>query len=753
MEFLWQTRSTGSFNIGSLFSGLNENGYNPPPGFCFDWVCEGDQPIMDDKRLHDYNVDDVIKRFKIEAEKQRAHFKGNNIMMTMGSDFQYRNAFMWYKNLDKLIKYVNAADVGLNLIYSTPSCYMKAKNEELNDLEEVVDDFFPYADGPHMFWTGYFTSRAALKRYVRETNVFLATCKLADIHLQGKMKDKVEILERAFAVAQHHDACNPSKACTEVIQSALGDEFTRCDFLNISVCDVSSQNDDFEFVVINPGSFPTAKLLPIPINYDSGREYIITSNGANQPFQISSNMENFVKVQTGHSGATGFQLNVFTGQLDPFSINTFKVSSKKQESRPEMRRRRSIVPAAQMSPVELRSRGRVRLTVGSNKLEIDRAGIRSINGIIMRSQCHLWSYASSTASDQASGAYIFRPTSNKAACVGKPRVAVTKGRLFTDVRLKYNSWAEQRFRFFEHHPIIEHEFIIGELPHPGMELIFRLDTKLNTGKSFVTDTNGRGELVRTRDARKTWKLNQTEKIAGNYYPVTSKIRINEESTRRSVSIFPDRAQGGSSVKSGSVELMLLRETTKDDGRGVDEPLNDPGQFGKGLIVQGKHLILFTGKNQKRSSNPLKGIEDQMIEKFVFNEPWVAFKKSNENEIKLTRFGDISMPKENTLVAVSSLELLGNNSHMIRLEHLCAPGQSCDKFNRAENFDFSALYGEYRIIKRITETNIIGNVVKGSRNRLIWPKNSSAEEDDSLPVTGKTVVIAPMELRTFIIDFE
>jgi len=69
-------------------SGLNENGYNPPPGFCFDWVCEGDQPIMDDKRLHDYNVDDVIRRFKLEAEKQRAHFRGNNIMMTMGSDFQ-----------------------------------------------------------------------------------------------------------------------------------------------------------------------------------------------------------------------------------------------------------------------------------------------------------------------------------------------------------------------------------------------------------------------------------------------------------------------------------------------------------------------------------------------------------------------------------------------------------------------------------------------------------------------------------------
>lgn len=31
-----------------------------------------------------------------------------DIMMTMGSDFQYQNARPWYKNLDKLISYVNA---------------------------------------------------------------------------------------------------------------------------------------------------------------------------------------------------------------------------------------------------------------------------------------------------------------------------------------------------------------------------------------------------------------------------------------------------------------------------------------------------------------------------------------------------------------------------------------------------------------------------------------------------------------------
>lgn len=35
------------------------------------------------------------------------------------------------------------------------------------------DDFFPYADGPHKFWTGFFSSRPALKRYERLSYNFL----------------------------------------------------------------------------------------------------------------------------------------------------------------------------------------------------------------------------------------------------------------------------------------------------------------------------------------------------------------------------------------------------------------------------------------------------------------------------------------------------------------------------------------------------------------------------------------------------
>ncbi len=37
--------------------------------------------------------------------------------MTMGSDFQYENANEWYKNLDKLIKYVNAQVIVNTSVY------------------------------------------------------------------------------------------------------------------------------------------------------------------------------------------------------------------------------------------------------------------------------------------------------------------------------------------------------------------------------------------------------------------------------------------------------------------------------------------------------------------------------------------------------------------------------------------------------------------------------------------------------------
>jgi alpha-mannosidase len=57
----------------------------------------------------------------VEQCRQLANVtRGPDIMLTMGSDFQFQNAHLQYKNLDKLIHYVNQ-DGRVNALHSTPA--------------------------------------------------------------------------------------------------------------------------------------------------------------------------------------------------------------------------------------------------------------------------------------------------------------------------------------------------------------------------------------------------------------------------------------------------------------------------------------------------------------------------------------------------------------------------------------------------------------------------------------------------------
>jgi Alpha mannosidase middle domain len=91
------------------------------------------------------------------------------------------------------------------------------------------DDFFPYADCPHCFWTGYFTSRTAFKRFERVASAFLQAArqmeslhilstsivKTTEAHNGGNQsRSPLWTLEDALGVAQHHDAVSgTAKVC------------------------------------------------------------------------------------------------------------------------------------------------------------------------------------------------------------------------------------------------------------------------------------------------------------------------------------------------------------------------------------------------------------------------------------------------------------------------------------------------------------------------------------------------------------
>ena len=45
-----------------------------------------------------------VKNFVMFAQEQAQFYTSNNIILTMGGDFTYQDAAMYFKNLDKLIK-------------------------------------------------------------------------------------------------------------------------------------------------------------------------------------------------------------------------------------------------------------------------------------------------------------------------------------------------------------------------------------------------------------------------------------------------------------------------------------------------------------------------------------------------------------------------------------------------------------------------------------------------------------------------
>jgi lysosomal alpha-mannosidase len=210
-EMLWQASANLDGDAAQLFTGILHNGYNPPDGFCFDSTC-GDDPIMDDPTLDEYNVDQKVQSFLKQAQDQAAAYKTNHLIMTMGSDFQYSNAHMWYKNLDKAIYWINKEQEKgskISVFYSTPACYLNALHSANETWPVKTDDFFPYAHRPHGFWTGYFTSRPALKNMVRRANNYLQAVRQLAAFTDLRDADTANalgVLERAMGIAQHHDA-------------------------------------------------------------------------------------------------------------------------------------------------------------------------------------------------------------------------------------------------------------------------------------------------------------------------------------------------------------------------------------------------------------------------------------------------------------------------------------------------------------------------------------------------------------------
>jgi len=140
------------------------------------------------------------------------------MMITMGDDFRFMNAHKYFLSSDNMINYWNAnmmEATNIELIYSTPRMYVDAIAAENIEWPTKYDDMFPYADNDDSYWTGYFTSRANDKKYMRDashtlhsSNKLFALAGLnqmaADSQIEEMLAAKDAMMD-VVGVVQHHD--------------------------------------------------------------------------------------------------------------------------------------------------------------------------------------------------------------------------------------------------------------------------------------------------------------------------------------------------------------------------------------------------------------------------------------------------------------------------------------------------------------------------------------------------------------------
>mmetsp|Transcript_69979 Transcript_69979/g.152665 ORF Transcript_69979/g.152665 Transcript_69979/m.152665 type:complete len:1011 (-) Transcript_69979:481-3513(-) len=798
-EFIWRA-SPSLGDDAQVFTGLTgqySGTYGPPVGFHFDSLVSEADPFQDDPSLMDYNVKTIVDEFVTKALWQANRTRGENIMWTMGDDFNYESAHEWFFNMDRLIKYVNQ-DGRVRALYSTPEMYVKAKASETSVSWPLkVDDFFPYADGPHHFWTGYFTSRPALKRYIRDSSSFLQVAKqLAVVGLDASVVTLLaglETFQEAMGVAQHHDAVSGTakqhvtfdyarrlaRGQAETMQSLSTPlqtlaktkaTFEYCLLRNESLCGPTQADAaDVEMVLWNGLGQERSELIELPIaspskgllGSDGGVFAVLDGEGKEVPVQRVPSppaIGNYGEASGGSS-----ETLLFKAEMPPLGFQTYRLVSKTGTETTQSRPKVATNGDATLENDFIK----VGFSNGTMAIITDKAA----GNVLSIVQSWLW-YEGSTGneqSSQASGAYIFRPTSSEAQPVfnGTPSLKFVSGDLADEVHQTFGDWVSQRIRLPKNSPFLEFTFTVGPIPvsdNKGKEIITRFSTNMTNQGECYTDSNGREMLYRKKDFRASWNFTQTEPVAGNYFPITTSVFIKSHDSGNSdaaaqLTLLTDAAQAGSGcVREGELEMMVHRDLLQDDGRGVGEPLNETqfvnpyvgsnqGQhYGPGLVIRGQHRLLFSATSA--AAKAWRPMQDQL---YMPVRPFFA----KGEKVEVSSFSALSkaLPAN---VQLLTLEPWNASATLLRLAHQFGKGEDSELSGTA-TVDLKDLFSG-RSVEAVEEQGLAATIPRTEvlKRRVAWPVEGSDADvmtgSETLDKSSLKVTLTSLQIGTYLVKF-
>lgn len=141
----------------------------------------------------------------------------------------------------------------------------------------------------------------------------------------------------------------------------------------------------------------------------------------------------------------------------------------------------------------------------------------------------------------------------------------------------------------------------------------RISTKLASNGEFYTDANGRQILKRRVGVHGDYlNISINEPVGGNYYPINAFISIKDELVDKQLTILVDRAQGGSSLDAGQLEIMVHRRHLHSDIETGEDWILKETAYGVGLVARGTHLLVLSSITE--SSKLIRSLSHQMYKK-------------------------------------------------------------------------------------------------------------------------------------------
>ena len=780
MEFVWRPFNESYGSRAEIFTHLTYYHYQTPPTFEF-WQQSTDEAIVDDPELETYNIERRSKVLYDYLIHMADHYRGNDLLVLLGGDFVFQNSQKVFMNYDKLIKYINANYPDINLFYSTPNDYFEALKESDIKWPTKYDDFLPYADRPNLVWSGYYTSRPTLKGQVREASsefISHSFCLAVDYLANGvETYSAFKLLNDEMGVLQHHDAVSGTEKqhVADDYRYRIGkvldaegkqflDSFKRVSATpldNLAMC--KAHNSTFKDCPTNILDDPDIKELGVHIaNPTTQREVIAKIPIPHSRIELYNENETMImsdiicaknskegRILTKDHDEDGCHI-YFKLDVGAFGGQVFIL---KQTSLPN-----HIKP--------LRNKGRIntkdyiaKISHLRNEcvLDFDRNDLSENQKVKLEYMYYTSFIMPYTPYDE--GAYLFRPLwpTKQASNYNRFKFYESfEGKVVKQFRL----YGDQVDTILTGHDLTDFLEIETQMhginwDPLGKSVVMRITNKnIESNGIWYTDSMCMEMMKRVKDYRPTYHLILHEPIALNFYPVGHGIYIKDDET--TLELLNDRAQSGSSMNNGSVEVMLQRKLYGDDKKGLDEPLNErvsDGMFSKGIPVTTKHYFRFfnntlpkEGKDnsrfmQKQIDSPLLYIFGNFTSEINANSPSFYNDKS---PVKL------DLPDEIKIIMQPQID----GKIFIRLENIMDPFSSSYNYTvNVQDLAKKIATMTSRKFKSVYETSLTRIYsMDDMKKKFRWKTLDFDTEDPDYSSDVKNIELTPQRIRSFVIDF-